>query len=344
MAKPTPSFWADFRTFFVRGLAVLLPSIVTLWILFQAFLFLYNNVAAPINAGVRLAIVELTPRFVAEPDLPEWFRVKTEEVEDFIETTKDPLILVDAKSTDPAVRDASREYVRNLIRQQKLKRFWDTKAFGILRLTGLLVAMVLLYLGGRLLGSFVGRYFFSRLEGLLRKVPGFKQVYPHVKQVVDLIMGDSQMAFRRVVLVQYPRKGIWTIGLVTSSSIKSIAQEAGGDVLTIFIPTSPTPFTGFTINVPANECVDVDMTVEQALRFVITAGVLVPEGHEMPAASGVPQIQVQAVEAVDEEAVGSEVDADPDAGAETPPTPAPPSDEPVDGSDADRSPPGGLAP
>ena len=159
-------------------------------------------------------------------------------------------------------------------------------------MTGLFVAIVLLYLGGRLLGSFVGKYFFGQVEGLLRAIPGFKQVYPHVKQLIDLIMGDSKMAFRRVVLVEYPRKGLWTIGLVTSSSIKTVAEQVKGDVLAVFIPTSPTPFTGFTINVPADECVDVDMTIEQALRFVITAGVLVPEGHENPPASGVPQIQV----------------------------------------------------
>lgn len=281
MATPPHSFWADFRLFFVRGLAVLLPSIVTLWLLFQAFLFLYNNVAAPINAGIRLAIVEVTPRVVSDPNLPNWFRVTSTEIGQFKDTT-----------TDPLLRKADEARIRNHIRRQKLERFWDTWWFGLLRLTGLLVAIVLLYLGGRLLGSFVGKYFFGRLEALLRAIPGFKQVYPHVKQVVDLIMGDSHMAFRRVVLVQYPRKGIWTIGLVTSSSIKAIAAEVQGDVLTIFIPTSPTPFTGFTINVPAGECVDVDMTIEQALRFVITAGVLVPAGHEMPAATGVPQIHV----------------------------------------------------
>lgn len=281
MATPHHSFWADFRLFFVRGLAVLLPSIVTLWLLFQAFLFLYNNVAAPINAGIRLTIVEVTPRVISDPNLPDWFRVTSSEVDQFRDTTADPLL-----------REAEDSRVRNHVRRQKLESFWDTWAFGVLRLTGLLVAIVLLYLGGRLLGSFVGKYFFGRIEALLRAIPGFKQVYPHVKQVVDLIMGDSQMAFRRVVLVQYPREGIWTVGLVTSSSIKSIAEQVQGEVLSVFIPTSPTPFTGFTINVPADECVDVDMTIEQALRFVITAGVLVPEGHEMPAATGVPQIQV----------------------------------------------------
>lgn len=285
MAKANPSFWSDFRLFFLRGLGVLLPSILTLWLLFQAFIFLYNNVAAPINRGIQTAIVEVTPRVISDAHLPEWFRVTAEEVDEFKRST-----------TDPLMRRAADAQISHHIRTRQIENFWNKWTFGVLRLTGLLVAIVLIYLGGRVLGSFMGRYFFHRLERLLKAVPGFKQVYPHVKQMVDLIMGDSQMAFRRVVLVEYPRKGIWTIGLVTSSSIKSIAEQVQADVLSVFIPTSPTPFTGFTINVPASECVDVDMTIDQALRFVITAGVLVPEGHEMPPASGVPQIQVPRVE------------------------------------------------
>ena len=281
MARTHHGFWSDFKLFFIRGLAVLLPSIVTLWLLFQAFIFLYNNVAAPINAGIRLGIVQITPRLFKEGDLPEWFRVTSLDVDALRETT-----------TDPVLQNADDAALRLHIRTQSLERYWNTWGFGFLRLTGLLVAVVLLYLGGRLLGSFFGRFLFARFEALLRAVPGFKQVYPHVKQVVDLIMGDSQMAFRRVVLVEYPRKGIWTIGLVTSSSLKAVTDEIQSEALTVFIPTSPTPFTGFTINVPVDDCVDVDMTVEQALRFVITAGVLVPDKQQMPAASGVPQIHV----------------------------------------------------
>ncbi|HED52738.1 MAG TPA: DUF502 domain-containing protein [Phycisphaerales bacterium] len=281
MARTHHGFWSDFKLFFIRGLAVLLPSIVTLWLLFQAFIFLYNNVAAPINAGIRLGIVQITPRIFKEGDLPEWFRVTSLDVDALREST-----------TDPVLQNADDAALRLHIRTQSLERYWNTWGFGFLRLTGLLVAVVLLYLGGRLLGSFFGRFLFARFEALLRAVPGFKQVYPHVKQVVDLIMGDSQMAFRRVVLVEYPRKGIWTIGLVTSSSLKAVTDEIQSEALTVFIPTSPTPFTGFTINVPVDDCVDVDMTVEQALRFVITAGVLVPDKQQMPAASGVPQIHV----------------------------------------------------
>ena len=279
MAREHHTFWGDFRKFFVRGLAVLLPSIVTLWLLWQAFALLFANVAEPINRGVRVAVVEVVPLVFDDA-----FEVTEEELASF-RTSR-------AVVEDPILRDGSDEALIREIRRRELRAIWDDRFFGVLNLTGLVIAIVLLYLAGRLLGSFVGRWFYARVEGLLRAIPGFKQVYPHVKQVVDLIMGDQKMAFSRVVLVEYPRKGIWTVGLVTSSSLKPIADQAGGEVLCVFIPTSPTPFTGFTINVPAGDCVDVDMTIDQALRFVITAGVLVPERLQMPAASGVPQLHV----------------------------------------------------
>ncbi|MEL6796999.1 MAG: DUF502 domain-containing protein [Planctomycetota bacterium] len=309
MARDQHTFWGDFRTFFVRGLAVLLPSIVTLWLLFQAFTFLFANVAEPINRGIRLGIVEIAPRVTPERFQPSWLVISDDDRATFRATTDNLLM-----------RDASDSAVSHELRRQKLREIWQNWGFGVLDLSGLFVAIVLLYLAGRLLGSFVGRWFYARLEGLLRAIPGFKQVYPHVKQVVDLIMGDSKMAFSRVVLVEYPRKGIWTVGLVTSSSLKPVADQANGEVLSVFIPTSPTPFTGFTINMPAADCVDVDMTIDQALRFVITAGVLVPEKHQMPAASGVPQLHVPNGEVVGPESadLGGE-QAQPDRG--TPRTP-----------------------
>ena len=316
-AESQHPFWGDFRMFFVRGLAVLLPSIVTLWLLWQAVGFLFANVAEPINRGVRIAVVEITPRLVSDSYLPTWFRVSEQDIADFRQST-DSLTL----------REASDDAVSMELRRQKLREIWTGWAFGILDLTGLIVAIVLLYLAGRLLGSFVGRWAYARVEHLLRAIPGFKQVYPHVKQVVDLVMGDQKMAFSRVVLVEYPRKGIWTVGLVTSSSLKPIADQANAEVLSVFIPTSPTPFTGFTINVRATDSVDVDMTIDQALRFVITAGVLVPEDLQMPAASGVPQLHVPPTPLADDsvpdqpmtDAAGSEGDgaggepADPGSG------------------------------
>ncbi len=91
-----------------------------------------------------------------------------------------------------------------------------------------------------------------------------------------MIFGESQIAFKKVVLVEYPRKEIWSIGFVTSSGMRSAAELAGEPAVTVFIPSTPTPFTGFTITVPRSQVIDVPLTVDEALRFVLTGGVLVP--------------------------------------------------------------------
>jgi len=128
-----------------------------------------------------------------------------------------------------------------------------------------------------LLGGLIGRRLYARVEKLLARVPGFKQVYPHVKQVTEMIIGDRPLAFNRVVLVEYPRKGIWTVGLVTGDSMRTIREAAGADTLSVFIPSTPTPFTGFTITVLKDEVVDLPVQVDAAVRFLITGGVLVPD-------------------------------------------------------------------
>lgn len=258
------TFMGDFRRFFGRGLGILLPSVLTLWILFQLLLFLNNNIGEPINRGVRIAVIEIYPRLVDEEKLPGWFRVKDTEIAE-----------ARAGRVFRSINEMPDARVRELLRRAKFRDAWQSHWY--LQATGLIIAIVVIYFAGRLLGGYLGRRVYERLEALLAKVPGFKQVYPHVKQVVQMVLGDRPIAFNRVVMAQYPRKGIWTIGLVTGPSLKLIAEEMQADVVTVFIPTSPTPFTGFAINLPSAELVDLPMSVEEALRFFVTGGVLVPD-------------------------------------------------------------------
>ena len=256
------TFEGDFKKFFGRGLAILLPSILTLWILWQAFVFVFSNVAGPINAGTRAVIVWGVPKVLADDDLPEWFVVSPDE-------------LAKARASGTYRATTPDRAIRIDLRRKYLEEYWNSHWY--LNLTGLLVAIVLIYLAGVLLSNFLGKRLYAKLESLISRIPGFKQVYPHVKQVVDLVLGEKKMAFRDVVLVEYPSKGIWTVGFLTGTSIRQIDKSAGGPVSSVFIPTSPTPFTGFTINVVTEKIERLNMTVEEALRFVITAGVLTPE-------------------------------------------------------------------
>ncbi|MEM7755782.1 MAG: DUF502 domain-containing protein [Planctomycetota bacterium] len=260
------TFGTDFKQFFGRGLAILLPSIVTLWLLWQALVFVYANVAEPINRGLRAGVLWATPRLVTEENLPGWFVVTDEQV----------IRARVARESDgrPAMTESE---LRGMIRERSFREAWAQNWY--LNAAGFIVAILLIYFAGLLLGNYVGRRVYARVEQLIAKMPGFKQVYPHVKQVVDLIFGDNKTmkAFNEVVLIEYPRKGVWTVGLVTGGSFDEVRENAGCELVSVFVPTSPTPMTGFVINVPRADAKTMDMTVDQALRFVITAGVLTPE-------------------------------------------------------------------
>ena len=263
-AKRPDSFMEDFRRFFGRGLAVLLPSILTLCLLWQAFVFLFNNVAAPINRGIRVGGVEVTPRGWPENQQPEFMQVTEAQVDEFL-----------AAPEGRQFRDRPQAVVRQHLVREQLGEFWNQHWY--LQGAGLVVAIMPIYLAGLLLGNYLGRRVYSRIERLIAQIPGFKQVYPHVKQLVELIMGDRKAAFRRVVMVQYPRRGIWTLGLVTSDSFVQAVEATGTPCLAVFIPSTPTPFTGFTITVPRDEAIDVPMSIDEAIRFFITGGTLVPD-------------------------------------------------------------------
>ncbi|MFT5424870.1 MAG: putative membrane protein [Phycisphaerales bacterium] len=256
------TFSNDFRRFFGRGLAILLPSIVTLWLLWQAFTFVYDAVGKPINRGIQWSVVEVVD-FFPEKLQPRWYEV-----------TDTHIANIKAKAiTEGEVAPGDTEIIAAR-RKEQFKAFWENHP--ALKATGLAIAIILIYLVGMLLSNFVGRRIYHQVEKLIAQIPGFKQVYPHVKQVVEMMFGDKKMAFSTVVLIEYPSAGIWTIGFLTGESIRDIDQAAGARVQSVFIPTSPTPFTGFTINLPKSKIREMDMSVEEALRFVITAGVLAP--------------------------------------------------------------------
>jgi uncharacterized membrane protein len=263
------TFTGDFRRFFLRGLVVLLPSILTLWIVVKAYQFIDNTIAEPINRGVRIMLVNTTR--VWEP-LREVFDPTDEEIEK-------------AWGELPPNRQVpeARSALRARLRAQHIETWWAGHWY--MDLIGLFVAIIAVYIAGRLLGGFFGRRIYRKVEGIITTLPIVKQVYPYVKQVVDFLFSDERpIKFNRVVAVEYPRKGIWSVGFLTGDTLRSI-QERTGDSVTVFVPSSPTPFTGYTITVLRQEVIELPLTVEEAIRFAVSGGVLVP-GHERSVAGG----------------------------------------------------------
>ena len=136
--------------------------------------------------------------------------------------------------------------------------------------------VLLLYLLGRFLAYGIGRVVYNAMEVTISQLPLIRVVYTSVKQVTDFVFSESETEFTRVVAVEYPRRGIWSLGFVTGGSLHSVAAAASEPVLSVLVPTSPMPATGFTITVRKSETIDLDITVDQAFQFIVSCGVVVP--------------------------------------------------------------------
>ena len=146
--------------------------------------------------------------------------------------------------------------------------------------------MVLIYLVGVLLRSYIGKRIVGVVDRFFERFPVIKTVYPHARQVADVLFGaHKRPRFRHVVAVQYPRRGVYTVGFLTGEGLKDIAQKVGQEFVTVFIPTSPTPLTGFVIIVPRHEVMTLQMSVEEAFLLCMTAGMVVG-GRQRPPADG----------------------------------------------------------
>ena len=133
-----------------------------------------------------------------------------------------------------------------------------------------------LYLLGKFLAAGIGRLFWNQFEGLIDRLPLVRNVYSSVKQVTDFLFTDPDLEYTRVVAIEYPRKGIWTVAFVTGESMLDIESAANESVMSVLVATSPMPFTGFTMTVKKSETIDLNITIDQAFQFIVSCGVVVP--------------------------------------------------------------------
>lgn len=256
----------SFRVFFFRGLGILLPTVLTIWIVVAAYRFVEQKIAVPINAGTRELIIQFSP----------WPEVTAADIERVQGQLNAEQLATMKAMPDPKV------WLLKQTRRVVLMEAWNRFGIGhfvVMDLLGLAVAIILIYIAGVSVGSFVGRKLYRAGEHLIERVPVINAVYPHVKQVTDFLFGDakdSKLKFSRVVAVQYPRIGLWSLGLVTGDTLRDIQQRAGAECVTVFVPSSPTPFTGYVITVPKSDTIDLDISIDDALRFTISGGVIVP--------------------------------------------------------------------
>ena len=174
---------------------------------------------------------------------------------------------------------------RQGVTREVLEKFWVSGAGS---LAGFLIALIIVLAVGAILASVMGRALWRVIERFILSTPLLKQVYPYIKQITDFLFlpESKKKMFSKVVLVEYPSKGIWSIGFVTGSGVKKLVDEKEKEFLTVFIATSPSPFTGFTIIVAKDDVIEADMTVEDAVKFIVSGGVVAPGSEQKPEVVG----------------------------------------------------------
>jgi uncharacterized membrane protein len=143
---------------------------------------------------------------------------------------------------------------------------------------GLILSVLLVFVTGVLAANIIGERLLRWWEGLLARIPIVRSIYASVKQVSDTMLASQGNAFRKAVLVEFPQRGHWAIGLVVGAPGPAIGRHLHAEVLTVFVPTAPNPTSGYTIIVPQAEVRELDISVEEALKFIISLGVVAPNG------------------------------------------------------------------
>jgi uncharacterized membrane protein len=141
---------------------------------------------------------------------------------------------------------------------------------------GAILTLFVIFITGVLATNILGQRILVIWEALLARIPVVKSIYSSVKQVSDTLFSSSGQAFRKAILVEYPRKGSWTIAFLTGKPSGEVAGHLPGDFISVYVPTTPNPTSGFFLMVPKNETVELNMSVDMALKYVISMGVVAP--------------------------------------------------------------------
>lgn len=284
LAVPGPS---PFRRAIFRGLGLVLPPLLTVVLLVWAWNLIETNILVPTEAGVRTVLVwavgdtkkdwppaaeavdENDPiagftyqgkRYVADPTGKRFLPV---EVMAFVDNNMDRL------GPYHAAPESANAYWHRYMELRFLPRSFTLPTF-------LLVFLAALYFLGRVFAHGIGHWFVNRIEAGIGRIPIVNKVYGSVKQVTDFAFSEREIEFNRVVAIEYPREGIWSVGFVTGNGLPGVIQAAGEPVLSVLMPTSPMPMTGFTVTVRRSEVIDLDLTVDEAIQFCVSCGVVVP--------------------------------------------------------------------
>ncbi len=141
---------------------------------------------------------------------------------------------------------------------------------------GIVLTLIVLLTTGVLAANIVGRSMVGLWEKMLERIPVVRAVYSAAKNFTEIVFSDSSQSFKKVLLIEYPRKGLYSLAFQTSSELGEVQGRTGEDVICTFVPTTPNPTSGFIIIVPRKDLIELDMEIDEALKMIISLGVIVP--------------------------------------------------------------------
>jgi uncharacterized membrane protein len=148
---------------------------------------------------------------------------------------------------------------------------------------GALLTVLIIFFTGLLTKNFIGKYIVSLWEKLLTHIPIVSSIYSSVKQVSDTLFSSSGNAFSKALLIQYPREGSWTIAFLTGKPGGAVARHLEGEFISVYVPTTPNPTSGYFLIIPKKDAIELDMSVDTALKYVVSMGVVAPEVAQLAA-------------------------------------------------------------
>ena len=153
---------------------------------------------------------------------------------------------------------------------------------------GVVLSFLILLATGVVAANFLGARLILYWEALLGRIPFVKSIYSSVKQVSDTMLSEKGNAFRKALLVEFPREGSWTIAFLTGTPDRGVAPHLPGDHVSVYVPTTPNPTGGYFLMLPRSRTRELDMTVDEALKYIISMGVVAPRGSAPPLATATP--------------------------------------------------------
>ena len=143
--------------------------------------------------------------------------------------------------------------------------------------TGLFVAVLTLIIIGFFTAGIFGKFFVNLGEKIIERLPVVRSIYSALKQIFQTILGSSSKAFREVVMIEYPRKGVWAVAFITAETQGEVAKKLKKSCVNVFLPTTPNPTSGFMLVVPKKDIVRLSMNIEEGMKLVISGGIITPE-------------------------------------------------------------------